>query len=218
MSFTDLTYRLILILSKLIFQPTIVKVEGKENLPKNKGFIIAANHVNSFDPFVIGVALGDVLTRDFLSKGKKLFYIGDLALRKRIYSFFLGQNLGYLPAKKDSVNIAVQLLRAGNIIGIFPEGHRTRGSKLLKGKKGVGFIALLSGAPVIPTACFGLPSFGFSQGLKSLISSKKVIFGPQLEFFTKDYNYLIQHLAVVEQAVDMIMLEIAKLKELRYEF
>lgn len=218
MNFSDPLYRLILILSKLTFQPTVVKVEGKENLPKNKGFIIAANHVNSFDPFVIGVALGDVLTKTFLNKGKKLFYIGDLALRKRIYSFFLGQSLGYLPAKKDSVNVAVKLLRAGNIIGIFPEGRRTKGRKLSKGKKGVAFMALLSGAPVVPTACFGLPSFGFSQGLKSLFSPKKVIFGPPLEFFKKDRDYLIHNPTVVEQVVDIIMLEIAKLKGIKYEF
>lgn len=185
-----LFYRFLFFLSEKVFRPTITEVMGIENLPKAGGFIVAANHVNSFDPCIIAAVVRKFLCKHFFGREKKFYYIGMKGLKKRVYSFFLNEKVGYLLANKDGIKRAVELLKNGNIVGIFPEGRRNSSSRMLEGKRGIAYMALLSGAPVIPTACFGPPTWGFNQGLKGLIKSKKVCFGCPMIFGQKDQRCL----------------------------
>jgi len=214
----EVFYRSLITLSEKILSRTIIEVRGLENLPKNRGFIIAANHVNSLDPFVIVVALRGFIKENLLKRGKKFYYIGMRAVKKRIYSFFLNEDMGYLCSTKEGVNRSVELLKEGNAVGIFPEGRRNNSGKIIKGRKGIAFMALQSGAPVIPTACFGLSSWGFYQGLKALQGPKKVYFGEPLQFFPRDLSDLLENPSASLMATGMIMLEIAKLCGKEYEF
>lgn len=213
----DLLYSTLIILSKIIIGPTIKEIKGLENLPKDKGFIIAANHVSSLDQFAIAAAIKKLLVENFIKKGKKLYYIGELGVKKRIYSFFLDEKIGYLPSTKQGINRGVELLRNGNIVGIFPEGHRSNKEKISKGKRGIAFMALPSEASVVPAACFAPPTFSFSQGLKYLILPKKILFGKPIRFFPKDTQWLKKNPSTAELATDIIMLEIAKLCNRAYE-
>jgi len=212
-----LFYSFLVILSEKLFRPTVIEVKGMENLPKDKGFIIAINHVGSIDPFVVVGVLRGFLKRNFFKRGKRFYYIGMRAIKKRIYSFFLNENLGYVCSSKEGINRAVELLKEGNVVGIFPEGRRDDGKKILKGKKGVAFLTLLSGAPVVPVAYLGPQTRSFNQGLKGLLKPKKVYFGAPMHFFHEELFCLQKNPSTLLLATEMIMLEIAKLCGKEYE-
>lgn len=211
-------YRLLLFFSKLFIGPGLKEIKGLENLPKDEGFIIAANHINSLDQFAIAAAIKKFLVGNFLKRGKKLYFIGELAIKKRIYSFFLNEETGYLPSTKSGIDRAVELLEEGNIIGIFPEGRRNSSESTSKGKRGIAFMALPSGVSIIPTACFGPATFSFFQGLKYFFLSKKIIFGKPIKFFKKEKSYLLNNPLTSRLATDIIMLEITNLCRKKYGF
>ena len=213
-----LFYRFIIVLSQIVFRPSICEIRGLENLPKTGGFIIASNHVNPFDPPLIVAVIAKFLRKNYLKNGKKLYYLGMKELKRRIYSFFLNENIGFLLNSIIGANRAVELLGDGNILGIFPEGRRNDNKGLLKAKKGVAFIALLSGAPVIPVACFGPMTRSFNQGLKGLLACKKVYFGKPLKFSPRELSELKQNPEITLMVTRAIMMEIGKLWGKEYKF
>jgi len=213
-----LLYRFTIVLSQIVFRPTISEIMGIENLPQTGGFIIASNHVNPYDPFVIVAVIAGFLRKNYFKYGKQLYYVGMVGLKKRIYSFFLNENLGFLVNSINGANRAVELLDEGNVLGIFPEGRRNDNNELLKAKKGVAFIALLSGLPVIPVACFGPKIRSFNQGLKGLLARKKVYFGKPLKFSSRQLSELKGNPEITLMVTRTIMFEIAKLWGKSYEF
>jgi 1-acyl-sn-glycerol-3-phosphate acyltransferase len=210
-------YKFLFFLSEKVFRPTITEIRGIENLPKEKGFIIAANHVNSFDPFIIVAVIKRFLYEHYFKNGKKFYYIGMKGLKKRIYSFFLNEKVGYLSASRDGIKRAAELLENGNVVGIFPEGRRNTSSRMLEGKRGVAYMALLSGAPVVPVACFGPSTRGFNQGLKGLFKPKKVYFGWPIFFSKRNSLYLQEASGFPILVKRIIMSRIAELCGKTYE-
>jgi glycerol-3-phosphate dehydrogenase (NAD(P)+) len=122
---------------------------GREHLPKEGPVIIAANHRSFLDPFVIGT-----MAR------RPMYYVAKEELfRKRWMSWILNA-LGAFPVRRgagdeDSIATAKAILARGDIVLIFPEGTRTRPGSLGKPKRGVGRLALETGAPVVPVAVIG---------------------------------------------------------------
>ena len=213
-----LFYRFIIVLSQIVFRPSICEIRGLENLPKTGGFIIASNHVNPYDPFLILAIIAKSLHKEYFKKGKKLYFIGKTKLKKRVYAFFLNENIGFIDNSINGVNRAVELLDEGNIVGIFPEGHQDDNKGLLKAKKGVAYMALLSGSPVVPVACFGPKVRSFNQGLKGLLARKKVYFGKPLKFSSRQLSELKANSEITLMVTRAIMFEIAKLWGKNYEF
>ncbi|NMB41537.1 MAG: 1-acyl-sn-glycerol-3-phosphate acyltransferase [Firmicutes bacterium] len=122
------------------------KYHGKKNLPAQGPFIICSNHTSWFDPPLIGCLLPGKHKVNFMAKEElfKISFIGSL-LRK----------LGAFPVKrnvpdKNAVKHALQVLEEGGILGLFPEGTRSRGDGLGKLHRGAAAIALRSKAPVLP--------------------------------------------------------------------
>ena len=121
---------------------------GREHIPDGK-VILAANHRSFLDPFVIGTCLRRPIY--FVAK-KELFH-------NRLVGWFLNC-LGAFPVRRgesdeESVATALALLERGEAVVIFPEGTRHRGGPLHEPKRGVGRLALESGAPVVPIAITG---------------------------------------------------------------
>src|SRR5829696_6417292 len=121
---------------------------GSEHIPAG-GVILAANHRSFLDPFLIGCCLPRPIY--FVAK-RELF-------RNPLIGWFLNC-MGAFPVKRgesdeESVQTALALLDRGQAVVIFPEGTRIRAGSLAPPKRGVGRLALESGAPVVPIAITG---------------------------------------------------------------
>lgn len=120
------------------------KVIGKENVDKNKQYVVCANHSNWQDPVVMASVLPFVIR--FMAK-KELF-------KAWIVSKFL-TGVGVFPVDRDSNDLkaikkALSLLKNGENLGLFPEGTRNKSNKPLPVKSGVVLMALKTQTPILP--------------------------------------------------------------------
>ena len=133
------TYPLVRFLFKM-------RYEGLENIPEKEGFILACNHRSNFDPIFIVHKVPAQL--HFMAK-IELF-------RNRLLGWLLS-GLGSFPVERGSgdtgaMDRATQIVRDGEILAIFPEGHRSKDGKPLRARSGIGMVAAQTGANVLPCA------------------------------------------------------------------
>jgi glycerol-3-phosphate dehydrogenase (NAD(P)+) len=125
---------------------------GREHIPKRGPVIIASNHRSFLDPFMIAT-----MAR------RPMYYVAKQDMfTNRWRSWVLGA-LGAFPVARgasdtDFIETAKAILARGDIVLIFPEGTRTRPGALGKPRRGVGRLALETGAPVVPIAIIGTES------------------------------------------------------------
>ncbi|HEY6760038.1 MAG TPA: 1-acyl-sn-glycerol-3-phosphate acyltransferase [Baekduia sp.] len=122
---------------------------GRDHIPADGPVILAANHRSFLDPFVIAT----------MSR-RPLYYVAKKELfASRVTAWFLN-SLGAFPidrghADEDAMSTAREILERGDAVLIFPEGTRIRPGTLGTPKRGVGRLALETGAPVVPVAVIG---------------------------------------------------------------
>jgi 1-acyl-sn-glycerol-3-phosphate acyltransferase len=140
-------------LSKLLWRPTIT---GTDNVPPGGGVVIASNHLSFIDSFAIPIAAPRPVS--FLAKSDYFTGTGVSGAIRR--GFFEGSNA--IPvdrhssrAAQESLDAALEVLRAGRAFGIYPEGTRSRDGRLYKGRTGVAWLALTAGVPVVPVGLVG---------------------------------------------------------------
>ncbi|WP_379162293.1 lysophospholipid acyltransferase family protein [Paenibacillus sp. sgz5001063] len=124
-----------------------LRIIGKENVPEEGGVLLCANHISLLDPMTIGIKLN-----------RQVKYMAKAELFKVPVLGWLINKLGAFPVKrggvsKESIKTALNTLRSGNVMGIFPEGTRNSDSGVAK--KGAASFALRSGAAVVPAAIVG---------------------------------------------------------------
>src|SRR5690625_3580432 len=124
---------------------------GFEHVPQTGGFIVASNHLSFLDSVIIQAMLPRQV-RFFAKAG----YWSQPGLKGRIMRGFFDA-VGSIPVERGdqsaSVNALTQLvdfIEAGDGVGIYPEGTRSRDGRLYRGRTGVGWLALTTGAPVVP--------------------------------------------------------------------
>lgn len=126
-------------------------VEGLEHVPTDGPAILSPNHRSFFDsPLVMAMSPRPVI---FLGKAE---YMDS---KKTKYLF---PALGMVPIKRDArkasmaaLETAAELLADGQIVGIYPEGTRSRDGHLHRGHAGVAHLAVMTGAPIIPVGLTG---------------------------------------------------------------
>lgn len=128
-----------------------VKIIGKENIPAKGSVLLCANHIGQMDMFFIGYRLKRLIR-----------YMAKEELFKNPLLSLIIRNLGAFPVSRGkgdvgAIRTALNLLKDGHIVGIFPEGTRLkyRKGKATKVKPGAALLAQKSGVPILPVAVSG---------------------------------------------------------------
>ena len=125
------------------------RVEGLEHVPRTGGVLLVANHASYHDPPLVGCALPRPV--HFMAKAE-LFRIPVLRSVLPKVGAFPVQRGGF---DRGAVRRAIELLKAGEAVCLFPEGTRSRDGRLLPFQRGAGLIAVQAGVPVVPIGLIG---------------------------------------------------------------
>lgn len=126
-----------------------LQVRGTENVPKSGPLIVVANHLNNADPPVIAATIRRRLI--FMAK-EEMFHWPVLGILFHLFGAFPVRRF---EADVAALRKAARLVRQGNALLMFPEGTRSRDARLHKAYPGTAFLALFTGAPVLPVAITG---------------------------------------------------------------
>ena len=175
-----------------IFYPLYrIKVIGKENFPKEGGVLLCTNHIDALDPPVVGITCPR--TVHFMAK-EELFEMPLLkSILPRVNAFPVKRGMSDRQAMRKGLSV----LKEGKVVGLFPEGTRSKDGQLKKGLAGAGFFALRGNATVMPCAIIG-PYKPFRR--------LKVVYGKPLDLTTYRENR-----TSAEDMTEVIMSEIQKL-------
>ncbi|BCB04550.1 lysophospholipid acyltransferase family protein [Bacillus sp. KH172YL63] len=153
-------------LVKSILSPLYrIEVQGTEHFPKEGGVLLCANHIDNLDPPVVGISAPRPVS--FMAK-EELFRVpvlGKLLPDLRAFPVKRGMS------DREALRKGLKVLKEGDVLGLFPEGTRSKTGKIGKGLAGAGFFALRSDAKVVPCAIIG-PYKPFRK--------LKVVFGPPI--------------------------------------
>jgi 1-acyl-sn-glycerol-3-phosphate acyltransferase len=188
-----------------------VKVEGRENIPRRGAIIVASNHRSFLDSIFLPLVLHRRVT--FVAKAE---YFDD----PKTAWFFRG--VGQIPIRREggsaserALASATEVLRAGGMFGIYPEGTRTRDGYLHRGHTGVARLALRTGTPIVPVGMIGTDEVQpVDKRMPRLFRRVTVRFGEPLD--PARYGDVdLEHLALRE-LTDEVMYEIAQLSGYDY--
>lgn len=126
-----------------------VQVYGLENIPKKPGYLLTANHLSYFDPFIIAKHIPDII-----------HYLAMQELFTSPVSRYIMQKWHTIPIKRGSADKtalkqALTLLKQDHIVGVFPEGGIKKKHAENTYQAGVAMLALHSGKPVLPVRIEG---------------------------------------------------------------
>lgn len=148
--------RAVYLLARVLLQPAILiwlrlSRAGRKYARVKGALIVAANHRSFLDPFVIGVSL---------PWRKPMCYVAKRELFEKRWQGWLLSRCGAFPIRRgesdeEAMLTARLVLERGGTVCIFPEGTRIRSGSLATPKRGVGRLALQTGAPVLPVAVVG---------------------------------------------------------------
>ncbi len=160
----------------------IKEIYGWENIPKEGNFILASNHLSHIDWWMSGYI---VTPRKFTFIAQVDQYTGIKKFWRNIFYWYGGIipiNRKSEESKKEAIETAIQMLKKGYCVVIYPEGGRAYDGIIKKFKPGVAILALESGRPVLPAAFHGsnqiLPPHGKLKIKKAVI----IAIGKPLDF------------------------------------
>ncbi|MBQ3088122.1 MAG: 1-acyl-sn-glycerol-3-phosphate acyltransferase [Clostridia bacterium] len=147
-----------------------VEYHGKENVPKNKGYILAANHTSIADMFAIAVPVKAQIC--YMAKAELFKFKPVVWLFKALGTFAVKRGKG----DTEAIDKACSIIENGKVLGIFPEGTRSKTGEPGKAKAGVALIAMQTKADILPI------SVRYSKGTFKLFSKVTVRVGELIPF------------------------------------
>jgi 1-acyl-sn-glycerol-3-phosphate acyltransferase len=132
------------------------RVTGRENVPASGPALLASNHLSIVD----SVYLPLVLSRPVVFPAKAEYFTAKGPLG-RAWAAYLRSTNQLVMDRDDTksatatLEAAAAILRRGDLFGFYPEGTRSPDGRLYRGRSGLGWLVLASGAPVIPVAMSG---------------------------------------------------------------
>ena len=182
-----------------------VHVEGREHVPRRGPVTLAANHRSFMDSIFLPLVIRRRVT--FVAKAE---YFDD----KKTAWFFRG--VGQIPIRREGGSVseralaaATEVLEAGNVFGIYPEGTRTRDGSLHRGHTGVARLALKTGAPIVPVGLVGTDEIqATDKKLPRLLKPVTIRFGNPItvdRYAGREHDRL-----VLRQITDEVIFEIQR--------
>lgn len=168
----DPLYRVIVLTAKGLFKGLSIDVDvvGAENIPLEGGVLLAINHTSYLD-FALGGIPADI-------RGRRLvrFMAKDSIFRHKIAGPLM-RGMKHIPVNRDAgsqaFRDAVNALKAGEIVGVFPEATMSRSLDIKELKSGSIRMAKVAKVPVIPMIIFGGHRI-LSYGVKDFSRGKQV--------------------------------------------
>jgi len=151
-----------------------VQLHGVDNVPRSGGVILAANHIGILDgPLLVAISrrLCFAMAKHELFTGVSgaiFSHVGQIAVNRRVVD-------------KRAISRSIQVLRAGKILAVFPEGVRGAG-EMTYAKGGAVYLALVTGAPIVPVAILGTREAGQNTSqMPHRRAPIHVVYGPPIQ-------------------------------------
>jgi 1-acyl-sn-glycerol-3-phosphate acyltransferase len=216
-------HRLLLYLFVLAGFPFIKKIEGSRNLRGEGPFIIAANHASHIDWFFLFMRFASIMDRYLHTFATTIGY------KNLIYRFLVDftQCIWMDPkSKMRAIYTALEYLKRGEVIGIFPEGTRSPDGKIRKGKSGIAALALQAKVSVVPVGLINTHKVLPRGAVFPRFARCEANIGEPLKFddYYKDYDEAVGQndqpriAKIQEEVVRIIMREIARLSNQEYRY
>jgi 1-acyl-sn-glycerol-3-phosphate acyltransferase len=181
--------------------PFRLRVVGQENLPREGGYVLSANHVSNFDPWPLGIPLWPRRQLRFMAK-VELFRSPLWPILKAGGAFKVHRG----QADEEAMRTAIELARDGEIIAMFPEGTRRRKGLVKKFQArphtGAARVALEAGVPLVPAAIAGTDNL-------TRLGPLRVAYGRPIELGDLEQQ---EPREAARIATDRLMTEIGKLE------
>ena len=126
-----------------------MKIEGKENIPRRGGAILASNHLSYLDPIVLGIFVP-----------RRVNFMAKEELFENFFFRWMIVKLGAFPTKRNRIDrttyrTVLKLLQKREVVVLFPEGTRNTDGTIGQLRPGTARIALKADVPIIPIIIWG---------------------------------------------------------------
>ena len=167
-------YRFSQIVFRLLFYTVFrTRVYGRENIPKEGAVILAANHASNIDPPL----MASLIERPVSYMAKIELFENPIfgAAIRRCHAFPVKRGA----SDRGAIKAAVTVLKEGHMLGLFPEGTRSKTGELQKAEAGIALIASMTGAPIVPVAILNSHRI-FANG--GLLPQLRIMYGAPISF------------------------------------